>query len=127
MAAHTQTQPQAQAQATISAEPELRNFKKESTSFVPASMRRKKAAGAAGASGTGAGSGQGKVNAAPSVGSDDSNGGEGQQREQRPDLVSALKGQFGDASGRQKEKEKAKPKGDYEKFVEEMGDILGGS
>ncbi|KAI0032165.1 WW domain binding protein 11-domain-containing protein [Vararia minispora EC-137] len=93
--------------ATVSAEPELRDLKKESTAFVPASMRRKKATAGAQASG-------GKVNAAPSVG-----GEVGEQREERPDLVSALKGQFGDAKPREK--------GDYEKFVEEMGDILGAS
>jgi hypothetical protein len=92
------------ATATVSAEPELRDFKKESTAFMPASMRKKKGAAAA-VPGGGA-----KVNAAPAVG-----GGE-TVREERPDLVSTLKGQFGDVP---------KPKGDYEKFVEEMGDVIG--
>lgn len=47
----------------------------------------------------------------------------------KPDLMSALKGQLGlsapsQGSGSSKTAD-VKPKGDYEKFVEEMGDILG--
>jgi hypothetical protein len=40
----------------------------------------------------------------------------------RPDLVSTLKGKFGSVK---EIKEKTKVKGDYEKFVEGMSDILG--
>lgn len=115
--------------ATISAEPQLRDLKKESTAFVPTSVKRKKgqAAGAAAAAGTGsATSAVGKINAAPSTGDDDD--GNAPTGAKRPDLMSTLREQlklspvFGGESTKPAD---AKPKGDYEKFVEEMGDILG--
>jgi hypothetical protein len=101
--------------ATVSAEAQLRNFKKESTAFVPASLQRRRAAPGGGGSGKGAGN----VNSAPAL--------DGESHDQardaapaRPDLVSTLKGQFGGLV-----LEKPKVKDDYEKFVEGMGDILG--
>ncbi|KAI0937183.1 hypothetical protein AcV5_005142 [Taiwanofungus camphoratus] len=116
------------AAATVEAAPQLRDFKKESTAFVPTTLKRRKA---------GAGTSTApKVNAAPSLGPDaDSEEPEVVPTAVRPDLLSTLKGQFGPAvgatSGPSKKPEantngaRAKPKDDYEKFVEEMGDILG--
>ncbi|KAF8492015.1 WW domain binding protein 11-domain-containing protein [Russula emetica] len=101
--------------ATVSAKAQLRDFKKESTAFVPASLQRRRAA----PGGAGSGRGAGNVNSAPALDGE----GHGQARDAapaRPDLVSTLKGQFGSFSP-----EKPKVKNDYEKFVEGMGDILG--
>ncbi|KZT02514.1 uncharacterized protein LAESUDRAFT_730271, partial [Laetiporus sulphureus 93-53] len=112
--------------ATVEAAPQLRDFKKESTAFVPTVLKRKKA-GAAGATS------KVNVNAAPSLGSK-----EGSAEPEpvafaaRPDLLSTLKGQFGSAAppppkeGKNAETagQKPKPKDDYEKFLEEMGDVL---
>ncbi|KAL0951678.1 hypothetical protein HGRIS_008357 [Hohenbuehelia grisea] len=117
------------AAATVFAAPQLRDFKKEATSFVPASIKRKKA-GAAGTAGS-------KVNAAPSFDSEaDGSAAEPPAAQARPDLLSALKGQFGptaatvsagvsNAASKGKAPEKPeKKKDDYEKFMEEMGGIL---
>ncbi|KAI9510822.1 WW domain binding protein 11-domain-containing protein [Russula earlei] len=103
--------------ATVSAEAQLRDFKKESTAFVPASLQRRRAAPGS----AGAGRGTSNVNSAPLLDGDN----HGQAREAataRPDLVNTLKGQFGSAI---KVQEKPKAKDDYEKFVEGLGDILG--
>ncbi|KAH6916639.1 hypothetical protein BKA70DRAFT_1250135 [Coprinopsis sp. MPI-PUGE-AT-0042] len=102
------------ASATIEAAPQLRDFKKEATAFVPASLKRKKA----GASGASAG-----INAAPSVGADEStSGGDAAVGPERPpDLVNMLKSQFPTFEKRNEDKGK---KDDYAKFMEEMGDIL---
>lgn len=111
--------------AVISAEPELRDFKKEATAFVPAALKRRR--------GGGAGS---KVNAAPTVGPTEDKEGDGEPAPAaRPDLLSTLQDKFGAPPPRQKEKVKpkvkktpaTKPKDDYEKFLEEMGDVLGPS
>jgi hypothetical protein len=102
--------------ATVEAAPELRDFKKEATAFVPAAVKRKKA-------GTGVGHTP-AINAAPSVGDAgvekpaESNVDSGSRR---PDLVSTLMNQFPMPLSKQE----SKPKDDYAKFVEEMGDILG--
>ncbi|EIW86936.1 hypothetical protein CONPUDRAFT_161566 [Coniophora puteana RWD-64-598 SS2] len=103
------------AAATVSAEPELRDFKKEATAFVPASLKRKKV----GQTGP-------KVNAAPSLGITDVS--DVTPAAPRPDLVGTLRTQLGAVpalkgpnkgqSGTDRGKE------DYQKFVEEMGDIL---
>jgi len=103
--------------ATISAEAQLRDFKKESTAFVPASLQRRRG----GREGVGAGRGASNVNSAPALDGESAD----QAREAapaRPDLVSTLKGQFGSGI---KVQEKPKAKGDYEKFIEGLGDILG--
>ena len=95
--------------ATISAEPELRDLKKESTAFMPTSVKRKKAAATP------------KVNAAPFVGTTDGV----EPAAPRPDLLSALQGQFGPALPEPvAKKAKTGTKDDYAKFVEEMEDIL---
>lgn len=111
--------------ATVFAAPQLRDFKKEVTAFVPTALKRKRP----GATGSGSSS---KINAAPSdLGGDTGAAVEGPAR---PDLLSALKSRFGPAppvSNPMATKEKTEPKlkkvknNDYEKFVEEMGDILG--
>lgn len=130
----------ASASAVISAEPELRDFKKEATAFVPSALKRRKLAAAPGAGGLSSS----KINAAPSLGpsADSGEKGTGEDRgggggsERGPDLMSALRDQLGVAvvppsdAGRGatgKKDGRVKPKDDYEKFMDEMGDILGPS
>uniref|UniRef100_A0A8H7Y568 Wbp11/ELF5/Saf1 N-terminal domain-containing protein n=1 Tax=Psilocybe cubensis TaxID=181762 RepID=A0A8H7Y568_PSICU len=104
------------AAATVFSAPQLRDFKKEATAFVPTAVKRKKAP---------AGSSS-KVNAAPVINSsaplvEDS--GDAETSPARPDLVNALKNQFGPAPPKPTTPMKS-AKSDYDKFVEEMGDIL---
>ena len=81
---------------------------------MPTSLQRKRAAPGGSVS---------KINAAPAL--DEENNGQAQGAAHvRPDIVSALKVQFGGAK-EVKAQEKPKVKSDYEKFVEGMGDILG--
>ncbi|KAI6047844.1 WW domain binding protein 11-domain-containing protein [Pisolithus marmoratus] len=100
----------ASSSATISAGPELRDLKKEATAFVPSSLKRKKASGLSAAAP--------KVNAAP-----------GHHQQPRPDLVSTLRDQLGAAPPSVREVPcggaAPKTKNDYQKFLEEMSDILG--
>ena len=104
------------AAATVFAAPELRDLKKEATSFVPSAVKRKKATTTDAIS---------KLNAAPALDSAAPSVGEYDKAEEvelaRPDLVGALKVQFGSVPVPQATKSKS----DYDKFVEEMGDILG--
>lgn len=104
------------ANATIEAAPELRDFKKEATAFVPTAVKRKKAgAGVAHAP---------AINAAPSVGDPEADKDTESNVDPgltRPDLVSTLRNQF----PMPLLKQESKPKDDYAKFVDEMGDILG--
>lgn len=94
--------------ATISAEPELRDLKKESTAFMPTSVKRKRVTATP------------KVNAAPSIGTE-----EVEPAAPRPDLLSTLQGHFGPVPPEPGPmKAKTGTKDDYAKFVEEMGDIL---
>ncbi|KAF5375202.1 hypothetical protein D9758_000559 [Tetrapyrgos nigripes] len=134
------------AAATISAEPQLRDFKKEATAFVPSKLAKRKR----GAGGAGSGTGAGSINAAPSVSSADGMDAEGgvdvsgsgfsegigEAKMKKPDLLGTLRGQFPFASpasttgagnkkakvddSSSKGKEKEKKKDDYEKFVEEI-------
>jgi hypothetical protein len=101
----------------VSAEAQLRDFKKESTAFVPTSLQRKRAAPRGGGSGK-----TSKVSGAPALDGDDPGQAQNVVPAARPDLVSTLRGQFGTAKEAQ---EKPKVKDDYEKFIEGMGDILG--
>lgn len=103
------------AAATVFSAPQLRDFKKEATAFVPSVIKRKKAAPA----------GPSKIDAAPILNSLASVEGEEQVQAgpARPDLVSALKNQFGPVPT--KTAKEPVPKSDYDKFMEEMGDILG--
>lgn len=114
------------AGAIISAEPELRDLKKEATAFIPASLKRKRASALPVSS---------KINAAPSVnaGSDSAQ----TSPQSRPDLVGTLKGQFGAVAvpavpPPSNSKAPAKTsivrgKDDYQKFVDDMSDLLGTS
>ena len=96
------------ASATISAEPELRDLKKESTAFMPTSVKRRKVPTTQ------------KVNAAPSVVTE-----EAEPAAPRPDLLGTLQGHLGHTSSEPPPKKtKTETKDDYAKFVEEMGDIL---
>lgn len=100
------------AAGVISAEADLRDFKKESTSFVPASLQRKKAKGGPGT----------KIDAAPSLG-------QGSMPENvanaRPDLMKSLGKTLEDSIGTAKADTKAKVGDDeYSKFMEEVGDVL---
>ena len=102
------------AAASVFAAPELRDLKKEATSFVPSAVKRKKVAATDAIS---------KLNAAPALNSAAPSVGDDVAIEAelaRPDLVSALKVQFGAVPVPQVTKSKS----DYDKFVEEMGDIL---
>jgi len=103
--------------AIISAAPELRDLKKESTAFVPSALKRKKAA-----AGTVVAS---KVNAAPSVGPTDEM--DFVSTAPRPDLLGTLKGQLGTGTPTvpSSNRRKSKSGDDYAKFMDEMGDILG--
>ena len=72
------------ANAVISAEPELRDLRKETTNFVPTSIRRKKVGGGP------------KVNASPSVGEEEKEEEEKTSSVGRADLLKTLKlGGFG--------------------------------
>jgi hypothetical protein len=105
----------AMAAASVFAAPELRDLKKEATSFVPSAVKRKKVTATDAIS---------KVNAAPTLNSAAPSVGDDVATEAelaRPDLVGALKVQFGTIPVPQVTKSKS----DYDKFVEEMGDILG--
>jgi hypothetical protein len=103
------------AAATLSAEPQLRDLKKEATAFVPTSVKRKKAGGNTQSTS--------KINAAPTLGPGiDPGDSEAVVVPSRPDLLTTLKNQFGPAPIVESGTTKAKD--DYEKFVEEMGDIL---
>lgn len=104
------------AAATVFAAPELRDLKKEATSFVPSAVKRKKVATTNDAIS--------KLNAAPTLHSGAPSVSDDVKTDEvelaRPDLVSTLKVQFGDIQVPRA----TKPKSDYDKFVEEMGDIL---
>ncbi|KAK7063740.1 mRNA biogenesis factor-domain-containing protein [Favolaschia claudopus] len=121
--------------ATVFAAPELRDFKKEATAFVPSNVQRKKTTtGAANASSS-------RVNAAPSLGTlpdKPDSAAPADSLPVRPDLLGSLKGKFGTppvatnasgpGTGKLKAKESQAAKGvkeDYDKFVESMADILG--
>lgn len=132
----------AEEKATISAQPELRDFKKESTAFVPASLKRKRVGGATTVSGNQ--KSHNAINAAPLLGPEagasnkdaSSNLDDALNESKKPDLLSTLREKFGPApvlvspaatekSGEGSMKKAQKPKDDYEKFMDEMGDMLG--
>ncbi|KAF8079027.1 WW domain binding protein 11-domain-containing protein [Lyophyllum atratum] len=105
-----------QAHPTVFAAPQLRDFKKEATAFVPTSIKRKRPGAPASSS---------QVNAAPGTEEDDNQQSVGPAR---PDLLSALKDQFGPvpsaAPPNAQKRRVEKKKDDYDKFMEEIGDIL---
>lgn len=110
----------ASSSATVSAGPQLRDLKKEATAFVPSSLKRKKASGSSAT--------VPRINAAPSVGKEGSESREPPPAA-RPDLVSTLRDQLGapPLPVREVSSDGAAPraKNDYQKFLEEMSDILG--
>lgn len=102
------------AAATVSAAPELRDFKKEATTFVPHSLKRRKAAASSSSS---------RVNAAPVL------DGSGEVTSARPDLVNILKGQFPSPAENVVSNPAPPPaipkkKDEYQAFVEGLSDIL---
>ncbi|TRM66132.1 hypothetical protein BD626DRAFT_566760 [Schizophyllum amplum] len=119
------------AAATISAEPELRDLKKEATAFVPASLKRKRPAGTVAK----VNAAPEEVNAAPEAGG----GGAGYAAEvsdaPRANLMDALRGAGLSVAPpradvnekRRKVEAPAKKDGqgdDYKAFLEEVGDLL---
>ncbi|EUC67068.1 mRNA biogenesis factor [Rhizoctonia solani AG-3 Rhs1AP] len=103
------------ASATISAEPELRDLKKEATAFVPTSMRRatKKGPNANPISGL-------HINAAPNEDGDQG----GPSAEPRKDLMSVLGSQLGVADKPASGSKAGQGKDDYENFLAEVGSFL---
>ncbi|CAE6514874.1 unnamed protein product [Rhizoctonia solani] len=108
---------QTAASATISAEPELRDLKKEATAFLPTSMRRanKKGPNVNTPSGL-------QINAAPNEGGDQS----GPSAEPRKDLMSVLGNQLraADKPAPGTNTKAGQGKDDYEKFLAEVGSFL---
>ncbi|KAJ4485693.1 mRNA biogenesis factor-domain-containing protein [Lentinula aciculospora] len=113
------------AAATVFAEPQLRDLKKEATAFVPSALKRKR--GGVSSVPTS------RVNAAPGVGNDDVDTDSSiTAGPARPDLLSTLRNQFGPAPSVTKSEqpmkksklETSQKKDEYERFVEEIGDIL---
>jgi hypothetical protein len=108
--------------ATVSAAPQLRDFKKEATAFIPTALKRKKP-GASGSANT-------RVDAAPSFDPGTDAGNPETIAPARPDLLSALKDRFGpvppvaEVTPSKKRKVETERRDDYEKFVE---DVLGTS
>lgn len=106
--------------ATVSAEPELRDFKKEATSFVPTALKRKRP-----------GVASSKVNAAPSFDTGGNTEAQTTEEQGRPDLLDTLKNQFPSAQQESSISKKQKVAGvrkapdDYAKFKEGMSDLLG--
>ncbi|KAF9074963.1 mRNA biogenesis factor-domain-containing protein [Rhodocollybia butyracea] len=110
------------AAATVSAAPQLRDLKKEATSFVPSALKRKRGGAASSTSS--------RVNAAPGIGNEEEDA--EASTPARPDLLSTLRNQFGLAPSVAKPEQPAKKakvetikkKDDYDRFVEDIGDIL---
>ena len=108
------------AAATVSAEPQLRDLKKEATAFVPTALKRKRP--------TAPGASSAKINAAPAL-TDEQHAIE--PTLVRPDLLSTLRDQFGAPPVAKADASKNVPLSppkkhdDYNKFLEEMDDILG--
>lgn len=101
------------SQATISAEPELRDLKRESTAFVPTTVKRRKTAATVS-----------RVNAAPASQEDGQDVDGPTLGPQVPDLMTTLRNaSVGGVAGAGKPAPKAKD--DYENFLEGIGDILG--
>ncbi len=94
--------------ATITAEPELRDLKRESTAFVPTAVKRRKAE-----------PGPQRVNAAPNDGDTPIS-----PAISRPDLLATLRQAGIGAGPPQAAQTVSRQKDDYENFLEEMGDIL---
>ncbi|KAG8718578.1 hypothetical protein FRC08_004946 [Ceratobasidium sp. 394] len=108
---------QATTSATVSAEPELRDLKKEATAFVPASMRRAAKKGPSNNATTGL-----QIDAAPGEKDDSS-----PPAEARKDLVSTLGSQLGvgnKSTASSNSGQAGQSKDDYDKFLAEVGSFL---
>lgn len=107
------------AASTISAAPQLRNFKAEVVAFVPNVVKRKKVAVIAG--GTVA-----TINATPSISAPvDDEGSDVVQKEERPSLMGALKGAgVFDHKAAAGQKSKGQGAEDYDRFLTEMDGLL---
>jgi len=115
------------ANATVVAAPQLRDFQKEATAFLPKSLMKKKPRSATTVNS--------QVNAAPPLelavpGNKEQDKETGSPAASaRPDLVGVLKSQFAAAhtffrQSSDVKKGEAKKNDDYEKFMDEMSDIL---
>lgn len=106
--------PRTQAAAVISAEPELRDLKREATAFVPTAVKRRKT--------TATQQIKTRMNAAPDSSHDE---GDSFQGPQRPDLVATLRSAgIGAKVPENSLLAKTKIKDDYDDFLGEVGDIL---
>jgi hypothetical protein len=118
---------------TVSAPAQLRDLKKESTAFVPSSLKRKKPDAAAGPSVAPSK----RIDAAPGANSTDRDG-EGDVLPARPDLLGTLKSNFPTSKEENKttdtpaakipkldSSKTTKGKDDYEQFMAEVSDMLG--
>lgn len=126
--ATTTSKPTIQASATLTALPQLRDLKREATSFVPAAIRkkRKELDRRAGLAGLGDGN---RIQAAPSS-LDSGNGDQSDSKEPKQvttSLLAALKrdGVVSDNSGSKAPVgSTGAEKDDYDKFVESLGGVL---
>lgn len=100
--------------ATISAEPQLRDLKKEATIFLPSAMRKRKRE-------VEVMKGIGSINAAPTSGSGDAGDDEGPR--ERASLMGALQG-VGIGPVQPTAPSGGQGKEDYERFKKEMGTFL---
>jgi hypothetical protein len=113
------------AAATIFAAPELRDLKKEATTFVPTAVKRRKVAPSNGPSSSSSSS---RVNAAPSFETADVDTASDPVHV-RPNLVDVLKGQFGPVPALStppavQKPTAAKKKDEFHAFVEGISDLL---
>ncbi|KAF6767550.1 WW domain binding protein 11 [Kalmanozyma brasiliensis GHG001] len=102
----------------ISAEPQLRNFKKESTAFVPAAIRKKqqeeKARTKRGM--------PGRIDAAP-VSNDATDSYEASAKD-KPDLLKSVQAHLPSKVADQRSSGSQSKKSDYDRFLDEVGDLL---
>lgn len=110
--------PPTEAVAVISAEPELRDLKREATAFVPLTVKRRKT--------TATQQIKARMNAAPNSTHDDGcDEGGLMPGSQRPDLVTTLRNAGVSAPlPENNQPQRTKVKDDYELFLAEVGDIL---
>lgn len=105
----------------ISAEPQLRDFKKESTTFVPAALRKKqqeeKARIKRGL--------PGRIDAAP-ISEDMSSASSTSAHKDKPDLLKSLQAHLPpkSAAGEQESRNSSNSKKEYDQFLNEVGDLL---
>jgi hypothetical protein len=96
--------------ATISAEPVMRDLRKETTVFVPRNLKRKK--------------GVTSVNAAPGGGEIDADGDEvRRKRDDGPGLMGRLQGVLGEAPKSVAGQKKTEGDDEYQDFLKGLGDL----